>query len=117
MRSSCAGVRSPTRGGWCELRTRTHTPIGGVRSSCAQLGDLTMTGPSPQESPQHGHHESPLVNVLGPLDGARVPGGCGLCDASQTVRAQGSGVWVIDVFHDDGCPVLAKIAKIEEDRR
>lgn len=50
----------------------------------------------------------PLVNVLGPLDGARVPGGCDCCAAVQTVRAQEPGVWVVEVLHDDGCPVLLK---------
>jgi hypothetical protein len=50
----------------------------------------------------------PLANLLGPLDGARVPGGCEHCDAYQTVRAEAAGVWVIDVFHDDGCPALRK---------
>lgn len=47
----------------------------------------------------------PLVNILGPLDGARIPGGCDQCDAYQTTRVE-DGVWHITVHHDDWCPVL-----------
>lgn len=50
-----------------------------------------------------------VANTLGRLDGARIPGGCDQCDAYQTVRAEAPGVWVIDVFHDEGCPVLLKV--------
>jgi hypothetical protein len=50
-----------------------------------------------------------LREVLGPLDGARIPGGCGVCDAWQTVRPIEAGVWVITVHHDDSCPVLARM--------
>jgi hypothetical protein len=45
--------------------------------------------------------------VLGPLDGARVPGGCASCDAFQKVAPLSAGVWSVQVFHDDDCPVLA----------
>jgi hypothetical protein len=56
-----------------------------------------------------GRHVDPLVNIFGPLDGERVPGGCDSCNAYQTVRAEVPGVWVVDVFHDDDCPVLLKM--------
>ena len=37
--------------------------------------------------------------ILGPLDGARIPGGCDHCDAYQTVRPIEAGVWTISVHH------------------
>ena len=49
----------------------------------------------------------PLVNLLGPLDGQRIPGGCVHCDAYQTVRPISAGIWDITVHHDRWCPVLA----------
>jgi hypothetical protein len=49
-----------------------------------------------------------LANVLGPLDGAEVPGGCDECDAYQTVEPQ-SGVWVVTVHHDGWCPRWTQI--------
>lgn len=49
----------------------------------------------------------PMINVLGPLDGAEIPGGCDRCDAYQRVRIVGGGVYEVDVLHDDGCPRLA----------
>ena len=48
-----------------------------------------------------------LTNMLGPLDGARVRGGCDACDAYQTVKPITAGVWNIDVHHDPWCPRLA----------
>lgn len=45
--------------------------------------------------------------LFGPLDGARIPGGCESCDAYQVVRPAVAGVWHIDVRHDDDCPFLA----------
>ncbi len=50
-----------------------------------------------------------LVNILGPWDGAEIPGGCGGCDAYQTVRAQSERVWIITIHHDDDCPVWQRI--------
>jgi hypothetical protein len=50
---------------------------------------------------------SPLANVLGPLDGAKIPGGCDHCDAYQTVRPASALEWHIVVHHDDDCPWLA----------
>jgi hypothetical protein len=49
----------------------------------------------------------PLRPVLGPLDGARIPGGCDRCDAYQVPVCIANSVWVIQVCHDDWCPVLA----------
>jgi hypothetical protein len=46
----------------------------------------------------------PVVNILGPLDGVRIAGGCAECNAFQVVRAVAALVWEIDVFHDDDCP-------------
>jgi hypothetical protein len=46
--------------------------------------------------------------MLGPLDGARTPGGCDHCDAYQTVRPELEGVWRLTVHHDDECPELAR---------
>lgn len=51
-----------------------------------------------------------LVDVLGPLDGARLPGGCEHCDAYQTVENGGhAGLWILNVHHDQGCPFLARV--------
>ena len=49
-----------------------------------------------------------LVDMLGPLDGARIPGGCDHCDAYQTVQPVSDGVWMCNVHHDDWCPWLAE---------
>ena len=48
-----------------------------------------------------------LADALGPLDGARIPGGCDHCDAYQTTTPIAAGVWSITVHHDDNCPELA----------
>lgn len=48
-----------------------------------------------------------LLDLLGPLDGAQVPGGCDRCSAYQTIRSVSAGVWVCTVHHDDDCPALA----------
>lgn len=44
-----------------------------------------------------------IRDLLGPLDGARIPGGCDHCDAYQTVNPTTAGVWKITVHHDDDC--------------
>lgn len=51
--------------------------------------------------PQH-----PASAQLAALDGIRVPGGCGRCDAYQTVHAHADGpdLHRITVHHDDSCP-------------
>jgi len=53
--------------------------------------------------------QASVARQLGPLDGARIPGGCDHCDAYQAVRAVEAGIWSIGVYHDDGCPILARI--------
>lgn len=45
-----------------------------------------------------------LTDLLAPLDGATVPGGCDRCTAYQTVRPIAAGIWSITVHHDDTCP-------------
>jgi hypothetical protein len=52
-----------------------------------------------------------IAQILGPLDGARVPGGCEVCNAYQTVQPDAPGVWMIRVHHDDWCPQLARLAR------
>jgi hypothetical protein len=47
-----------------------------------------------------------MVDILGPLDGAEIPGGCDNCDAHQTVRPLEHGVWNVTVHHDPWCPTL-----------
>jgi len=49
--------------------------------------------------------------MIAALDGLRVPGGCDDCDAYQEVRARDGApnLHTVRVFHDDGCPVLARI--------
>jgi hypothetical protein len=54
-------------------------------------------------------HSNPRVTtlgLLGPLDGARIPGGCDQCEAYQTAEPMRAGVWTITVHHDDWCPRL-----------
>jgi len=47
-----------------------------------------------------------LTDLLGPLDGARIPGGCDHCNAYQTTTPVAAGIWQLGIFHDDWCPVL-----------
>lgn len=49
-----------------------------------------------------------LARMLGPLEGARIPGGCDHCDAYQTVVPLEAGVWSLNTHHDDWCPFLAE---------
>lgn len=49
-----------------------------------------------------------IARILGPLDGARIPGGCDHCDAYQTTAPVARGVWTITVHHDDWCPTLRR---------
>lgn len=52
----------------------------------------------------------PVVNMLGPLDGAVIPGGCDECDEPyQTVERVNPGVWMVNVHHDDWCPRLHRL--------
>lgn len=48
-----------------------------------------------------------LLPILGPLDGARIAGGCDYCEAYQTVQPIEAGAWSVSVMHDDDCPWLA----------
>ena len=49
---------------------------------------------------------SRITNLLGPLDGSAIPGGCDECNAVQRIRMESALVFVVDVFHDDDCPRL-----------
>jgi hypothetical protein len=62
---------------------------------------MTQAG-DPRRSPQ-----AMLTCMLGPLEGARIPGGCDECDAYQTVEPVVAGVWMIAVRHDPDCRWLA----------
>jgi hypothetical protein len=55
--------------------------------------------------------QTAVARALGPLDGARLPGGCDRCDAYQTVTPATAGVWAITVHHDDWCPVVANVRR------
>jgi hypothetical protein len=50
-----------------------------------------------------------LQRVFGPIDGARIPGGCEDCDAFQKPVQIAFGVWVLQIFHDDWCPTLKRM--------
>jgi len=56
--------------------------------------------------PYRRRHHYPVADILGPLDGAEIPGGCDTCDAYQTVHPVKAGIWQIVVHHDDWCPTL-----------
>lgn len=45
-----------------------------------------------------------MRNLFGPLDGARIPGGCDHCNAYQTVTPVEAGMWNLRVHHDAWCP-------------
>lgn len=49
-----------------------------------------------------------LLNLLGPLAGARIAGGCHHCDAEQTITYVEPLVWSVTVGHEDDCPILAR---------
>ncbi len=53
--------------------------------------------------------QNPVSAFIAALDGARIPGGCGTCDAYQIIQANISGpnVHAVRVYHDDDCPELA----------
>jgi hypothetical protein len=57
-----------------------------------------------QPAPDH-----PVSDFLASIDGARIPGGCDVCDAYQVIQARAGhrDVHLIKVFHDNDCPVLA----------
>ena len=62
----------------------------------------------PPPAPTQGHPDL-LAELLGPLEGVLIPGGCDFCDAFQVVRATAVArdVWHLTVYHDDSCPDLA----------
>ena len=41
----------------------------------------------------------------------RIPGGCEDCDAYQVMTTDGSGVYVLEVRHDDSCPYLRRVTR------
>jgi hypothetical protein len=45
-----------------------------------------------------------MIELLGPLEGAKIPGGCDTCDAYQMAEPLETGVWYIRVYHDEDCP-------------
>lgn len=55
-----------------------------------------------------------LADLVGPLAGTRIPGGCYRCDAYQTVGPVELGVWSLTVHHDDGCPVLVALTPSDD---
>ena len=48
------------------------------------------------------------MNILGPLAGVNIAGGCAECDAYQRVSYAGDKEWTVVVYHDDNCTALAK---------
>ena len=58
--------------------------------------------------------QAAVARMLGPLEGARIPGGCDHCDAFQTVAPAAAGVWSLNVHHDDWCPFLAALERGRE---
>ena len=48
--------------------------------------------------------QASMSRELGPLEGAKIPGGCDHCNAYQVVKPIEAGVWSIGVYHDDWCP-------------
>ena len=62
----------------------------------------------PPPAPRQRHPDL-LTELLGPFQGARIPGGCGFCDAFQVVQpaAVPEDIWHLTVYHDDDCPDLA----------
>lgn len=53
----------------------------------------------------------PLADILAPLIGLEIRGGCDDCaDPFQTVEQQ-HGSWILTVHHDDDCPTWARIRR------
>lgn len=52
-----------------------------------------------------------VAAILGPLDGARIPGGCHTCDAYQSPRRDSTAVWVVTTYHDDWCPTYKEMKR------
>lgn len=49
-----------------------------------------------------------LTDILGPLDGAQIPGGCDTCPAYQTIDPLKAGIWQLTIHHDPNCPTLTR---------
>lgn len=52
-----------------------------------------------------------LDELLGPLAGQAIPGGCDQCEADQVPHQEYPGVWRLQIRHDDGCPFYARIRR------
>lgn len=52
-------------------------------------------------------HPNALIPQLEKLAKARldIRGGCDACDAYQRLRQLADGIFVLDIFHDNDCPV------------
>jgi hypothetical protein len=47
-----------------------------------------------------------LEDLFGQIEDEPIQGGCDRCDAYQILREESPGVYVLQVHHDDWCPVL-----------
>ena len=50
-----------------------------------------------------------LTDLLSPVAGRRIAGGCEDCDAWQTAHRDAIGMWHLTVHHDDTCPTYRVI--------
>ncbi len=62
----------------------------------------------PRVPPTLSAPQAEVAGILGPLDGKRIPGGCGSCDAYQCIEPVIAGVWRVAIYHDEDCPLLAR---------
>lgn len=54
-------------------------------------------------------------DILQAMVGQQVPGGCDECDTPhQEIEQIEPGVFVIHVYHDDGCPFLSRLQGQEQ---
>lgn len=85
-----------------ESQTAKVVGIGGLACSKGAVGMSNGRSARSRLSPA----QTAVAQLLGPLDGARIPGGCEQCDAYQTVEPAGPGIWINTVHHDSWCPAL-----------
>lgn len=53
-----------------------------------------------------------VSDMLADLTGHKIPGGCDLCpDPYQQMMHDSPGVFLLTVFHDDGCPMISDKAR------
>lgn len=52
-----------------------------------------------------------LNDLLSPIAGHRIPGGCDDCDAYQIAHRDVAGMWQLTVRHDDTCPTWRRIRR------